>query len=348
MRRYKDKFTVFSLILLILTVLMYLLFSIVSEMAEDVYGGVIYPFIRYAFDHTWGQSPVPFVYIVTIIMTAAFIFTGWSFKTHGLKKGLINLFNLLILLLALFFWTWGFNYSRANIKTRLEIQIPEVKDEALMSFFCELTEELPELRKKRRSLTYSEMEQEVLNSADRFFKSHHLPTPGKPRIRALYPEGVLLGISTAGIYIPYAFEAHFDAGLHHLVWPYVMSHELSHAFGITDEGECNFLASLICSYSFSPLLRYSGGLQDLRSVYYALVRSGHDPKHLSAQISEDIRSDIRNIREKHDSFPSYFPEFLRDWIYDNYLKSQGIKSGLSSYREDIGLLIAWRERTKEN
>jgi hypothetical protein len=191
---------------------------------------------------------------------------------------------------------------------------------------------------------YEELEREVRNNAERGFNYLNLPSPGSPRVRCLLPKGVLLGTSTAGIYIPYAVEAHFDGGLHPLTWPYVMSHEISHAFGVTDEGECNFLASILCQLSSQADMKYSGAIHDLRYVFSALLRSGEDIHHLRAQIPVVIKDDLKAIQVKHDEYPHYIPEDIRNWIYDSYLKSQGVKSGLSSYGEVLGLLIAWRTR----
>ena len=66
---------------------------------------------------------------------------------------------------------------------------------------------------------------------------------------------------------------HVDKGLHELAQPYIMAHEVSHAFGVTDEGECNFLAALICRNSAHALLNYSGGLYELQRLYAALIRA---------------------------------------------------------------------------
>ena len=66
------------------------------------------------------------------------------------------------------------------------------------------------------------------------------PAPAKVRGRRLFPKGLLLRISTAGVYIPFTGEGHIDAGLHHLQLPFVMAHEMSHATASGEKGTVIF------------------------------------------------------------------------------------------------------------
>ena len=214
----------------------------------------------------------------------------------------------------------------------------------LLKHFNILTDSLGLWRSELVKRDYDLLEEQVQQSVRDFLKKEELPAPGNPRVRRLFPGGVLLGTSTAGIFLPFSMEAHIDAGLHWLTWPHVMSHEMAHGFGITDEGECNFIASISCRESNDAYFKYSGGLYDFRLIYNALSRIGINEDRLRSKIPPICLSDLAEIRSKHNAYPNYVPEVWRNWIYDKYLKSQGISSGLSSYGEVLGLLLAWDSR----
>lgn len=328
----------------LLTVVFYGIFKINPLLAEVIYGGMIYAPIRNLFDISLGLLPFPVIYIILCLVVVWFALTV---KLHrsSYKAVILHVLRNLLVLFLLFFWLWGFNYLRPNIKTKLSLEIPEVNISLVEDMYCQLASELPPLREASLLSSDVDISNQAKSATKEMFDRLNLPRPGRPQVRGLQPKGVLLGISTAGIFIPYALEAHYDAGLHKLSSPFVMCHELAHAYGVTDEGECNFLASITCRMSHFPKLKYAGGLSDLKYFFATLVRAGYDPELLRSYIDESVLNDLKEIREKHDGYPTYFPDFLRNLIYDSYLKSQGVKSGLQSYGEVVGLLVAWELRT---
>jgi hypothetical protein len=313
-----------------------------APFAEFFYGRFIFPLTRWIYDYTIGLLPFPFVYVVILLLAIGM----WRLlkKSSSILEASKAAAMYILLFVALFFWSWGYNYQRPTVKEKLALTIPLVKMEHVERMFCRLTDSLPVWRADLVVSPVDSLESLVRLEAKKFLQDQSIVAPGRPRIRGLKPNGVLLGISTAGIYIPYSFEAHYDNGLHQLALPYIMSHEVSHAFGITDEGECNFLGALICRNSTDPYFKYSGGIYELQRLYGAMVSYGFNADQLRSDIDQLVLADIKEIRLKHDQYPTYFPEKLRNLLYDTYLKSQGVKSGLASYGEVLGLLMAWELR----
>ncbi len=153
-------------------------------------------------------------------------------------------------------------------------------------------------------------------------------------------------ISTAGFYLPFTGECNIDAGLHPIQLPFVVAHEYAHAYGITDEGSCNFLAYLSCNQSADPFVRYAGSLSYWR--YIAGNYQAYYPKEYALfrkQLPKGIIADLDAINANGRKYPDILPR-VRDFAYDSYLKSQGIEEGLESYSRIIMLVKAWKE--KEN
>ena len=131
-------------------------------------------------------------------------------------------------------------------------------------------------------------------------------------------------------------------GLHALQMPYVAAHESFHGHGITNEGACNFLAYLALTRADNLFLRYSGHMMLYRYLGSAVRR--RDPEGYAAfrqNLPVGFRADLDSIRENLDRFREIAP-VLRDVVYDNYLKSQGIAEGMASYSQVIDLVVAWQ------
>lgn len=114
---------------------------------------------------------------------------------------------------------------------------------------------------------------------------------------------------------------------------------MAHVYGVTDEGECNFLAYLCCRQISDSIVRYSATVGYWRYLF-AEARFSNEAKSklIYNTLDKSVQNDLKSIRKTLDSYPDYFP-VLRDAIYDYYLKSNGVVTGLESYNEMIELII---------
>ena len=103
-----------------------------------------------------------------------------------------------------------------------------------------------------------EMEELIRQSVVQALEKLDYPTAGRVRGRKLLPKGVFLRFSSAGLYWPFVGEGNIDGGLHALQQPFTMAHEITHGYGITNEGICNFIAYLACQKSSDPFIKYAG------------------------------------------------------------------------------------------
>jgi hypothetical protein len=177
----------------------------------------------------------------------------------------------------------------------------------------------------------------------RVLKAHGYPTPGRPRGRQLYPEGLLLRFSSAGVYWPWAGEGNVDAGNHPLLKGPILAHELAHAYGFGEEGTCSFWSWLAGQQAETPYLRYAFHLhywRELARKYLSIDREGYTELFRN-QLDPGVRQDIISIINNQRSFPDFLPE-IRDVAYDTYLKSQGVQDGLLSYGRVVKLVEGYR------
>ncbi len=268
-----------------------------------------------------------------------------------LFSGLRQFLKFACIAYSLFYIFWGFNYKASSIETRLSLASIEPDSIELKKELHLITNQLIELRSSisasdsALTSTYYSLETEdiIRKSLESLLHEWDIPIHGKVRVRTLKPKGVLLRISTAGVYMPYAFEGHIDAGLHPIQWPFTMAHEMTHGYGITDEGACNFIGLLACMNTDDLFIRYSGLLAYWRYLNrnYRTISSNGQREFIKT-VKASIIADLKDIYRNGDLYPDFMPK-IRDMLYDQYLKSNGISSGLSSYSKIVALNLAWKE-----
>ena len=180
-----------------------------------------------------------------------------------------------------------------------------------------------------------------------FLKEWNHSWKGSPVVKQFRPEGTLRKLGIFGIYFPFTGEGYLDPSLHPLEKSFTMAHELAHGFGITNEGEANFMAWLICSESEQSFIRYAATLKLFRYQLNDLYRMDEEGYLLLVKnIPEIIKRDIREIQESNKAIRPYSVELSRK-SNDLYLKTQGVKEGVKSYAQLPMLVHAWKAKTNK-
>jgi hypothetical protein len=167
---------------------------------------------------------------------------------------------------------------------------------------------------------------------------------GRPRTKEFPPEGFMRRMGILGIYFPFTGESYLDPSLHALEKPFTIAHEMAHSYGVTDEGEANFIAWVICTRSEEPILRYAAHLLLLRYQlrdYHGMDQDG--AFCWMENLPRGIIQDLISIRESAEAYPPLWLEMSRK-SNDLFLKSQGVKAGIKSYQQLPMLASAWRQR----
>lgn len=327
----------------------FLLRNFFPQFAEFFYFSKLYVGIKWVL---WPihYSPVPALYLFTLALLVVFGFGMYQLvrKRFSILVAIRKLLNGLGLLFFLFYFSWGYNYSLPALVQRLGWNTPSYTSDHLLRLYHSTTDQALRAREAWRSdsdyteeVDISSVENELELELTDWLRENDLYIPVPSKVRSL-PPGFLLRISTAGFYFPFGGEGYWDEGLHHLVMPFVMAHEMAHNFGITNEGEANFVAFHTCIRSTDPKIRYSGYLNFWRYVASHL-RQFETEKYESLKeiIPPGILIDLESIQIQHAKYPDIFPA-IRDAIYNSYLKSQGVQSGLRSYGEVVQLELAYR------
>lgn len=329
------------------------------DQIEQWYSRGLYGAIRIVFGALTGWLPFAAVYLLFVVLLVGFLRVLFRFSFGKMKTWawwLSSLHSLLAFMGAVVFFflvLWGYNYGRLPLEDQITLNPHPLTYDELKSEMELATAEVVQARRVllgddtsvvQKKYSAAELEPLLARELALQLKSLGYPVFHRVRARLIYPKGILLRISTAGVYIPFTGEGHVDPGLHHLQLPFVMVHEMSHGQGFGSEGTCNFLAYLTCRGAADPYLNYIGLLYYWRYVasdYQVYDPHGYDEIHNN--LPEGVKNDLIAIRRSIERYPDILPA-VRNAAYTAYLHAQGIHDGLKNYDRVIMLVHAWRKQ----
>ncbi len=323
---------------------------------EQIYSSKIFPVIRQVIDSTLGRISTLLTYAFVISMVAAVLFLALKLGFYAVRKDLPALKNLgfttlasIGFLLFAFYTFWGYNYKRTPLPQSLNCNIEILKPLELEK---ELDSAISDLEKSLIGVNAFESNKsdptvdDIRATLENFLTKNHFTVKGKPRVDFIAPKGALYYFGIAGIYNPFLGRACVESGEHDIEKYFTIAHELSHAYGFTNEGDCNFLAYAALSESENPNLVYSARLNYFRYVGGAYKRA-FPSKYLEKRkkLSPIIIADLDAINEVHKKYPTLMNTAF---LNDKYLKIQGVKEGVASYGAIVNWGAAWRKKNFAN
>lgn len=330
---------------------------------ENYYSRGFFSFFRSLWDFLTGWIPLPLFWVFWVLVAWAW-WRFWCFwvvnsaglaklQEQGSQKGaksftlrsrllgiLYSSYLLLCCLIVAFLWMWGFSYGRVAVEDQIGFHPYQPSLQELRERVYTEAAALAAIRQQIKPDTFAltaahyptDLEKYIRPLLASALEKHGYPAAGSPRARQLYPKGLLLRWSTAGVYWPWVAEGHIDAGLHPLQKPAVMAHELAHAYGFGDEGTCSFWAFLAGLETQDPGLQYAFRFDYWRSIAARLRQA--DPEGYAQfrnqVLDRGIIQDLQAIYENNARYPDLLPS-VRDATYSTYLKAQGIEDGLLNY-----------------
>ena len=242
-----------------------------------------------------------------------------------------------------FYMAWAIGYFRPGFYERFGIEPPKEDKEFFEAFVERYIDSLNQTYVANPYFDAKEIDNEI----EILYAKHHellrLPYPcGSRRTKKTIAEPLMTRMGVSGYFGPFFNEVHVNNSSLPITYPYTLAHEKAHQFGISNEAECNLYASLICTSSTHPLVRYSGYLQTVSYLLGNLRKISPDRyREIVRQIDPDIIADYRTMWEYQQKVQNPTMTAVQDKVYDTYLKTNKQRSGILSYSEMTGLLVAW-------
>jgi hypothetical protein len=248
-----------------------------------------------------------------------------------------------------FYMAWGIAYFRTDFYGRFDVEPPKEDRE----FFEALVERyIDSLNQAYIADPYFDVK-EIDSEIEALYAKHHetlrLPYPcGWRRTKKTLIEPLMTRSGVSGFFDPFFNGVQVNSYSLPQTYPYTLAHEKAHQFGIAGEAECNLFASVICTSSAHPLVKYSGYLQTVSYLLNNLRKISPDRyREIAGQIDPRIIADYRTIQEHWQKKQNQTLSTVQDRVYDTYLRTNRQRSGILSYSEMTGLLVAWEMMSRE-
>ena len=305
-------------------------------------------------DNTFAHFPFPAYYLVIVIFL--FIILKWCItffkeKPKPITEKLFSVLSFAGFVITFFFITWGFNYGRIPLETKLNLQpdtitLQQLEDETKLTI-----KNLNDIRNTIKSdtnnlpqiLFINNIETNCRTALNNTLQNFKYKYSNKIRGRFLLDD-MLLAFGIGGQYMPFIGEANVDNAVYYSKKPFFLIHELAHGNGFTQEAECNFLAYVSCVQSSNLSLQYSGELNYLFYLFSELKYRNETAfesifKNMPSVIIKDITT-IQKYMEQH----SYKSDFLGAVINNVYLKILGVPDGVKNYDKMVLLVYKWKQK----
>ena len=299
------------------------------EQTHQIYRNRLFSGFRWVHDAIFGYLPFPMIAAVLILGAAAAIYVFFT-RRHFYRPFYRPILNILGILITWFYITWGFNYSATDVKTMLELSpttLTENQKTQLLNTslgFAQAARMLSDTNAFFHS-DASNMLPAIHSSVREELRRIGFETPGNVTMRRISETGWLRRIGISGIYLPFSGEAHADASYLPLRSWFIMAHEYSHGYGITTEGECDFIAFMALKNSGVPELEYAAWFEMANSV-----RMPRADSLAFDSLPAFFRRDLDTLRADIMNYPPWFGKTAH-YTNDLYLKINGIEEGIASY-----------------
>jgi hypothetical protein len=264
---------------------------------------------------------VPFAWLDVGIPAAVLLLV-----LFGRKRRWAWLLNIGAAGYLVFFWSWGLNYHRPRLASKLQTDAQRSSPEGMDQFARQAASELNRLYNKKERQAYDE-NRVRMEAPDRVRRVVAIidgsDWEAARRIKISYIGNAWMrAAGIDGVFNPLAHEPIVNETLLDIERPFIFSHELAHVRGYPDEGDANVIAVFATIMSEDPWFQYSGWLN-----LWFYLRTRELDKLLEPGPRKDIQRVVDRARAEEIRWVNDFQRGLLDW----FLKANNVEQGVRSY-----------------
>jgi Protein of unknown function (DUF3810) len=236
-----------------------------------------------------------------------------------------------------YFWfeaSWGWNYNRAPIETRVEYHAAAVTPHAADALRKRAISEMNRLAPLAHARSGGTFDLDVLYDAwlpvVRAGGDSWSPITGEPKPTIFDP--FMNATATSGFVNPLTLNVQLASDLLWFERPFSLAHEWSHVAAYAREDEANYIAIVTCTRSSDPVVAYSGWLE---LFLYLPPVAKYDKKTFVPFVWRDFAA----LRKRNAERVNARLASLSWHTYNSYLKSNHIASGVANYNEVTRLYL---------
>jgi hypothetical protein len=264
---------------------------------------------------------------------------GWR---RQVPLALLDLAGLAALVYLWFALSWGLNYERPSLATRLDFDRGRVTRASVLAMAQTTVAALNRLEPQASQRPWPGYEatrytlSRSFDNVQRQLGQSALAAPGRPKSTLLNPYFRWAAID--GMTDPFFLETLVSDDALPTERPFIIAHEWAHLAGYAQESEANFLGWLTC-LDASEQAQYSAWLALYWHVAAALPAA--DRRTLDAALHDGPKRDLRAIAARYEQSAPRVRVFA--WtLYDRFLKANRVSEGIASYDAVVSLVVGTR------
>jgi uncharacterized protein DUF3810 len=252
----------------------------------------------------------------------------------GLGVLALNCAAILGLYAMWFELSWGWNYARAPIETRVAFDASRLTVQNATALRAQAMARMNALAAEAHANAAAPLDQRELYSSwlPAVLRGGDTWTPAVGAPKPTITDPFLLATGTSGFINPLTLNVALASDLLWFERPFDLAHEWSHDAAYAREDEANYLAIITCLRSPDPVTQYSGWFE----LFLYLPQKRH---YNHREFVPLIWADFAAIRKRN---ARHINERLARWswrTYNAYLKSNRIASGIANYDEVTRLML---------
>lgn len=262
-------------------------------------------------------------------------------KRLSIARYLLRFTQMLAMFYSLFYLTWGFNYFRPALETRLGWDAIKPDDGTFRTVLDSLIVRSNETYTSIEPENYPHLDAAVEKSYSRCSDLLAISYPNGTRpTKTILISSYFAKSGVSGYFGPFFNEVHINHYQLAVDYPFITAHEKAHQFGFANEAEANLAAFIVCSTSEDRRLQYSGYMHLL---LYFLNNARHLPEYRDylSKIDKRVMKDLMHREKYYDGLRNKKLEKVQTAANDVYLKTQNIEKGIKNYDQVVALAIAW-------
>lgn len=261
-----------------------------------------------------------------------------------------GLLLLVSIVVTAFVLLWGLNYYAPPMEERLglqELQYTPAQLEEATCYYRDLANRTALATQRQEDGTLADYDFDRLSDSaglgyETLAQSMDCFDGSTVGVKKLLLSPLMGKIGTTGVFLCLTGESTVSTTTYRASMPFTMCHEIGHRMAFAREDEANFAAFLACAANSAPEFQYSGYYSAFRYCYSAL--SSADPEAAARVwqgVSAEVAADCRASAEQAAALRSETASRVSNQVYDTYLKSFSVDSGVQSYGEVTDLLLGW-------
>ena len=322
-----------------------------ASLVERSYSRAIYPHAQRLL--TGLSNLVPFALLDVLIVVALvglfWVLTRVIRAGHGRRwratgRAMLNVAAAAAAACVAFYGCWGLNYQREPVTAWLDFDESRLTPDRAVTLGDQVVDALVRLQTAVPPTSEGDARRDLarrlapaFEEAVRAVGLQGGTRPGRPKRSLLDPYFTRAGVS--GMTDPFFLETIAASDLLPVEQPAVIAHEWAHLAGLARESEASFVGWLTCIHSDS-WAQYSGWLDLFLRVVGAL--DAPQRRLVMARLPGRALEDIEAMRLRNQRDQLRMVSLVAWRMYDSYLKTNRVASGVRNYNEVVRLVLGTR------